>query len=57
MDYPVSWWMPPAGERIVSMMPYRDMIVVATDRTIYVIKESGQHVGLDEHEIIALAKR
>ena len=43
------FWTVPEGERLIGMVNYRDMIVVATDRSVYFIKESGH--GLMEHEI------
>lgn len=52
MNFPVHFWSAPEGERLIGMVNYRDMIVVATDRTIYVIKEQGR--GLDDHEVQAI---
>lgn len=49
LDFPVAWWLPQSSERIVSMIPYRDMIIVATDYCVYVIKEQGRE--LDDHEV------
>lgn len=43
------------GDKIISMVPYKDMIVVATDRSIYVIKDGK--ICLMEFEVQEIARK
>ena len=53
-----AFWQPPAlGEVIVSMVRYRDFIVVATDRGIYTIAENGNSDPLERHVVTLLEVR
>lgn len=44
------FWSPPGpGERILGMVKYEDMIVIATDQGVYAITPPGR--GLMDHEV------
>jgi len=36
------FWTPPPGERLLGMVRYQDMIVVATDGGVYIITDHGK---------------
>lgn len=49
---PELFWQPQrAGERIIAICNYRDMVVVATNEGIYAIAEKGKLSLVDTHEI------
>lgn len=47
------FWTAPMGETILGLVNYQGMIVVATNRTVYVIKDQGR--GLFDYEIAAIS--
>ncbi len=40
-------WQPPAGEKIVGLVQFRDHVYIATDRTVYRITEIDFGIKVD----------
>lgn len=49
------FWQPPLGEKLLGITNYQDMVVVATDRMVYLIHEQGQ--SFDHTVIAAIAQK
>ena len=49
-----NFWSPETGQKIVSMVPWRDLVVVATEYDVYVI--SAGHKVLWEAEVQMIAR-
>lgn len=49
-EKPEFFWAPPDAQPIVGLTLYRDMVVVATSSSVYVIKKKGSQ-GLGDHVV------
>lgn len=49
------FWAPPAGERILGMREYQDMIVIATTDGVYVMTPDGR--ALDDYTVRKISER
>lgn len=50
-----GWWLPgQTNERIISVFPFQEVIVIATDRCIYVA--SDEATPLSDHKISVISK-